>query len=65
MPRTFADENQLGFGIPDAEYEFGARFVQAAARAFAQVGANVFERFAGHAFGRFEEGGAGGNGDDG
>jgi hypothetical protein len=61
---AFADENEFGFGISDAEYEFGARFVQAAARAFAEVGANVVERFVGHAFGCFKKRGAGRDGNN-
>ena len=62
---AFADENQLGFGIANAEYELRAAFVQAAARAFAEVGANVVESFAGHTFGGFKQRGAGRRGNNG
>jgi hypothetical protein len=63
VARAFADEHQFCFGISYAEYELGARFMQAAARAFAEVGANVVKRFADYAFGGFEEGRAGGGRD--
>ena len=41
--RALADEHQLGFGIASAENNFGAREVQAAAGAVAEVGADGFE----------------------
>jgi hypothetical protein len=54
VARAFADENQFCFGISDAEDELRARFVETAACAFAEIGADVVERFAGYAFGGFK-----------
>jgi len=64
VPRAFAHEDELGFGVSDAKNELSPRFVQMAARAFAEIGANVVERFVGHAFGCFKERGAGRDGDN-
>src|SRR6202007_1015215 len=44
VPGPFAYEDQLRFGISDAKYNLGARFVQTAARAFTEIGATRFKR---------------------
>ena len=41
---AFADENQIGFRVADAEDDVAAPFVEFAARAIADVGADAVER---------------------
>ncbi len=54
MAGAFTDEDEFGFRIAHAEDDFVARLVQAAARALAEIGANVVERFSDLAFRGFE-----------
>ena len=52
---AFADKNQFGFGIAVAEDDFVACFVKFAARAFAEIGANLEKRVAGNFVKCFEQ----------
>ena len=55
VPRAFADKNQFGIGIAVAENDGVSGFVQFAARAFAEIGANLGKRVAGNFVKCFEQ----------
>jgi len=45
-PRAFTDEHELGFGVAVAKNDLGARAVQLATGAFAEIVTDLKKRFA-------------------